>query len=56
MGTTSQGTSGESAGQSGIAEDVRAGLTSTPKELPPRLFYDARGSELFERIEGSRPQ
>lgn len=33
-----------------IAADVYAGLTSHPKALPPRLFYDAAGSELFERI------
>jgi dimethylhistidine N-methyltransferase len=33
-----------------IAADVRAGLTASPKWLPPRLFYDARGSELFEEI------
>jgi dimethylhistidine N-methyltransferase len=33
-----------------IAEDVRLGLTASPKRLPPRLFYDARGSELFEEI------
>ncbi len=30
--------------------DVRAGLTASPKELPPKWFYDARGSELFEQI------
>ncbi len=30
--------------------DARAGLTATPKQLPPKWFYDARGSELFERI------
>jgi L-histidine N-alpha-methyltransferase len=30
--------------------DVRAGLTSTPKTLPPKYFYDGRGSELFEEI------
>jgi len=30
--------------------DVRSGLTSTPKTLPPKYFYDARGSELFEEI------
>ena len=29
---------------------VRAGLTAPRKTLPPVLFYDARGSELFERI------
>ncbi len=33
-----------------LAEDARTGLSSTPKSLPPRWFYDARGSELFERI------
>jgi len=32
------------------AADVIDGLTVTPKWLPPRLFYDARGSELFEEI------
>ncbi len=33
-----------------LAADVRAGLTSSPKELPPKWFYDARGSELFDEI------
>lgn len=33
-----------------LATDARAGLTSMPKSLPPRWFYDARGSELFEQI------
>ena len=33
-----------------LRADARAGLTATPKELPPKYFYDARGSELFERI------
>src|SRR5215469_3499804 len=33
-----------------LRADVRAGLTSTPKSLPPKYFYDARGSELFEEI------
>ena len=33
-----------------IAEDVRRGLTQTPKELPPKYFYDARGATLFEQI------
>src|SRR3954451_13201729 len=33
-----------------MADDVRAGLTSTPKVLPPKYFYDARGSELFDEI------
>jgi L-histidine N-alpha-methyltransferase len=34
----------------GMAEDVREGLSSPFKELPPKYFYDERGSELFERI------
>jgi L-histidine Nalpha-methyltransferase len=33
-----------------MAADVRAGLTATPKVLPPKYFYDARGSELFAKI------
>ena len=35
---------------SGMAADVRAGLTCPFKELSPRYFYDERGSQLFERI------
>ncbi|MDG4810195.1 L-histidine N(alpha)-methyltransferase [Micromonospora sp. WMMD1120] len=34
----------------GLRHDVRAGLSADPKWLPPKWFYDARGSELFERI------
>lgn len=33
-----------------LRSDARLGLTSTPKTLPPKWFYDARGSELFEAI------
>ncbi len=33
-----------------LRADVAAGLTATPKELPPKYFYDARGSALFEDI------
>jgi L-histidine N-alpha-methyltransferase len=33
-----------------IAGDVLRGLASTPKRLPSKYFYDARGSELFEAI------
>lgn len=33
-----------------LADEVRAGLEATPKTLPPKLFYDLAGSELFERI------
>ncbi|HEX6227933.1 MAG TPA: L-histidine N(alpha)-methyltransferase, partial [Solirubrobacterales bacterium] len=35
---------------SGMAADVRAGLSRPFKELSPRYFYDERGSQLFERI------
>jgi L-histidine Nalpha-methyltransferase len=35
---------------SGMAADVRAGLTKPFKELSPRYFYDERGSQLFEEI------
>lgn len=37
-----------------IAEAVRAGLSAGPKRLPPKLFYDAQGSRLFERITKTR--
>src|SRR5881398_3059724 len=30
--------------------DVREGLCSPFKELPPKYFYDERGSRLFEQI------
>ena len=33
-----------------LARDVRDGLTGPVKEIPPKYFYDARGSALFERI------
>ena len=33
-----------------LRADVREGLTATPKTLPPKWFYDERGSELFEDI------
>ena len=33
-----------------IADEVRAGLSAQPKTLPPKLFYDAAGSQLFEEI------
>ena len=34
----------------GFAEDVRDGLTASPKTLPPKYFYDDLGSLLFEAI------
>jgi L-histidine Nalpha-methyltransferase len=33
-----------------LRADALAGLTATPKSLPPKWFYDAQGSELFEKI------
>jgi L-histidine Nalpha-methyltransferase len=33
-----------------LADDVRAGLGASPKRLPPKYFYDALGSTLFEAI------
>jgi L-histidine Nalpha-methyltransferase len=33
-----------------LRDDVRVGLTATPKWLPPKWFYDAAGSALFEEI------
>ncbi|MFE2406821.1 L-histidine N(alpha)-methyltransferase [Kitasatospora sp. NPDC059408] len=33
-----------------LRHDVQHGLTSEPKWLPPKWFYDARGSDLFEEI------
>ncbi|MFF4019646.1 L-histidine N(alpha)-methyltransferase [Streptomyces sp. NPDC001843] len=40
----------EDATDAALRADVRHGLTTDPKTLPPKWFYDARGSELFERI------
>ena len=33
-----------------LAADVLEGLTTSTKTLPPKWFYDARGSELFDAI------
>ncbi|MFF8994727.1 L-histidine N(alpha)-methyltransferase [Streptomyces sp. NPDC014983] len=40
----------EDATEAALRADVRRGLTDEPKWLPPKWFYDARGSELFDRI------
>lgn len=40
----------EDATDAALRADVLQGLTRTPKALPPKWFYDARGSELFEEI------
>jgi L-histidine Nalpha-methyltransferase len=36
--------------QASFAEDVRTGLSSEPKQLFPKYFYDELGSQLFEAI------
>ena len=36
--------------RSTFAADVLAGLSASPKRLPPKYFYDDAGSLLFERI------
>lgn len=33
-----------------FAEDVRAGLSASPRKLPSHYFYDELGSQLFEAI------
>ncbi|SOE07435.1 L-histidine N(alpha)-methyltransferase [Streptomyces sp. Ag109_G2-15] len=40
----------EDATDAALRADVLNGLTVNPKTLPPKWFYDARGSELFEQI------
>ncbi|WP_193046728.1 L-histidine N(alpha)-methyltransferase [Mycolicibacterium baixiangningiae] len=39
----------DSAAQA-LRRDVRDGLTTTPKTLPPKWFYDSAGSDLFDQI------
>ena len=39
-----------SSPDSAFARDVVAGLSATPKRVPPKYFYDAEGSRLFEEI------
>ncbi len=39
-----------SAADMNPAQDVIQGLSTTPKTLPARYFYDDRGSDLFEAI------
>ncbi|MGW4386298.1 L-histidine N(alpha)-methyltransferase [Streptomyces sp. NBC_00063] len=40
----------EDATGAALRSDVLSGLSGTPKTLPPKWFYDARGSELFDEI------
>ena len=38
------------AADAALRRDVRDGLTRQPKTLPPKWFYDAVGSDLFDQI------
>ena len=38
------------AADAALRRDVRDGLTQQPKTLPPKWFYDAVGSDLFDQI------
>ncbi|HEX4252717.1 MAG TPA: L-histidine N(alpha)-methyltransferase [Pseudonocardia sp.] len=40
----------EADAESELRSDARKGLTGLPKVLPPKWFYDAAGSEIYERI------
>lgn len=40
----------QTALMSAIASDTLKGLTSSPKYLLPRYFYDDRGSRIFQKI------
>lgn len=44
------GADGAASTAGDVARAARVGLTSVPKTLPPWLFYDARGSALFDAI------
>ncbi|MGW5661671.1 L-histidine N(alpha)-methyltransferase [Streptomyces sp. NPDC003758] len=40
----------EDATDAALRTDVLTGLTGSPRTLPPKWFYDAHGSDLFEEI------
>jgi dimethylhistidine N-methyltransferase len=37
-------------GAADLHDEVLRGLAATPRAIPPKFFYDERGSELFDRI------
>jgi L-histidine N-alpha-methyltransferase len=43
-------TEARAKGHAGSLAEIRAGLSLAQKELPPKFFYDERGSHLFEEI------
>jgi dimethylhistidine N-methyltransferase len=48
--SASSGSAARDEAGSDFARDLLAGLSAHPKRLPPKHFYDAAGSRLFERI------
>ncbi|MEJ2382281.1 MAG: L-histidine N(alpha)-methyltransferase [Gammaproteobacteria bacterium] len=40
----------EHPGVSSLRDEVLRGLAAQPKAIPPKFFYDERGSKLFDRI------
>ena len=40
----------EHPGTISLREEVHGGLARQPKAIPPKFFYDQRGSQLFDRI------
>ncbi len=50
MSTSIENHLGPDAARRALEADVRAGLASSPRTLPPKWFYDARGSDLFDQI------
>jgi dimethylhistidine N-methyltransferase len=37
-------------GTASLRDEVLTGLAADPRAIPPKFFYDTRGSELFDRI------
>lgn len=37
-----------------LRTDVLAGLSATPRAIPPKYFYDQRGSQLFDEITATK--
>lgn len=50
MSTRAQALEDPSFDRARLQADVLAGLSSRPRRLPSKYFYDAQGSALFERI------
>ena len=50
MSTANQSAVLDAPVDTGIADEVLAGLRTTPKRIAPKFFYDKKGSELFDAI------